>query len=314
MPKWTATDIPDLRDKLAIVTGANSGLGLETTRALARKGAKVIMACRSESKAKSAVDDLIGSGIARELIELRTLDLSSLASIRSFAEGVSASYPRVDLLINNAGVMALPFVQTADGFEMQIGTNHLGHFALTGLLLDRLQASAGARVVTVSSIMHKYGSIRFEDLTWQRGGYRRWPAYCQSKLANLLFCFELQRKLEARNSGVVSVASHPGYAATNLQAVGPRMLGSRFLQSFYAMGNRVLAQDAAGGALPSLYAATATDVRGGEFFGPGGVMEIKGFPKRVGAISRAHDREAAQRLWALSQELTGVDYRALGTN
>jgi NAD(P)-dependent dehydrogenase (short-subunit alcohol dehydrogenase family) len=310
MPKWTASDIPNLRDKLAIVTGANSGLGLETTRALARKGAKVIMACRSASKAKSAVDELVADGIARERLELRTLDLSSLASIRSFAEELRESYPRVDLLFNNAGVMALPFVQTADGFEMQIGTNHLGHFALTGLLLDRLLASEGARVVTVSSIMHKYGSIRFEDLCWERG-YRRWPAYCQSKLANLLFCFELQRKFEASGRGLLSVASHPGYAATNLQGVAPRMLGSRFLQGFYAIGNAVLAQNAAGGALPSLYAATAADVRGGEFFGPGGVMELKGPPKRVRAIRDAHDQDAAQRLWALSQELTGVDYRAL---
>jgi hypothetical protein len=308
MSKWTADDIPDLRDKLAIVTGANSGLGLETSRALARKGAKVIMACRSAAKAESAVDELVRDGIARDRLELRTLDLSSLASIRSFAEDVRASYPKLDLLFNNAGVMALPFAQTADGFEMQIGTNHLGHFALTGLLLDRLLVSKDARVVTVSSLMHKLGSIRFHDLSWERG-YRRWPAYCQSKLANLLFSFELQRRLEGR--GVLSVASHPGYASTNLQMVAPRMLGSRFLTRFYTIGNRVLAQDAAGGALPSLYAATAADVRGGEFFGPGGLMEIKGWPKRVAAMHKANDREAAQKLWALSEQLTGVDYATL---
>jgi NAD(P)-dependent dehydrogenase (short-subunit alcohol dehydrogenase family) len=311
MSNWTAADIPDLRDKLAIVTGANSGLGLETTRALARKGAKVIMACRSEAKAKSALDQLLADGIAPAQLELRTLDLSSLASIRSFAEHVRTSHPKLDLLINNAGVMALPYSTTADGFEMQIGTNHLGHFALTGLLLDCLLASDGARVVTVSSLMHKLGSIHFHDLSWERG-YRRWPAYCQSKLANLLFGFELQRRIDASGSKILSVAAHPGYAATNLQSVGPRMRGSSFAERVFNIGNATLAQDAAGGALPSLYAATATGVRGGEFFGPSGVMEMKGSPKRVASVAKAHDRETAQRLWALSQELTGVDYAALG--
>ena len=305
MSKWTAADIPDLSDKLAIVTGANSGLGLETTRALARKGATVIMPCRSPDKAKAAVDELINDGIAPARLELRTLDLSSLASIRSFAEGVRASHAKLDLLINNAGVMALPYSKTADGFEMQIGTNHLGHFALTGLLLDRLLASEGARVVTVSSLMHKGGSIRFDDLSWERG-YRRWPAYCQSKLANLLFGFELQRRLEARGSSMLSLASHPGYAATNLQAAGPRMRGASLAERIFTIGNRTVAQDAAGGALPSLYAATAADVRGGEYFGPGGMMEMKGSPRRVTATAKAHDREAAARLWTLSEELTGV--------
>lgn len=305
MSNWTAADIPDLHDKLAIVTGANSGLGLETTRALARKGAKVIMACRSASKAQSARDQLITDGIAAERLELRTLDLSSLASIRSFADRIGADFPRLDLLINNAGVMALPYAKTADGFEMQIGTNHLGHFALTGLLLDQLLASPDARVVTVSSLMHKLGSIRFDDLSWERG-YRPWPAYCQSKLANLLFGFELQRRLEARGRALLSVASHPGYAATNLQSAAPRMTNSRLSLHVTELGNRTLAQDAASGALPSLYAATAADVRGGDYFGPGGLMEMKGPPRRVMARSKAHDRAAAQRLWSLSEELTGV--------
>jgi NAD(P)-dependent dehydrogenase (short-subunit alcohol dehydrogenase family) len=310
MSKWTADDIPDLHDKLAIVSGANSGLGLETTRALARKGATVIMACRSADKAKSARDELLDDGIAPARLELRTLDLSSLASIRSFADNVRASYPKLDLLINNAGVMALPYSKTADGFEMQIGTNHLGHFALTGLLLEPLLATEGARVVTVSSLMHKLGSIRFDDLSWERG-YRPWPAYCQSKLANLLFGFELQRRFEARGSKLLSLASHPGYAATNLQTAGPRMTNSSFRERVYEIGNRMVAQNAAGGALPSLYAATAQDARGGEYYGPGGAMEMKGEPKRVAARSKAHDREAAKRLWALSQELTGADYSAL---
>lgn len=310
MSKWTADDIPDLHDKLAIVSGANSGLGLETTRALARKGATVIMACRSADKARSARDELLDDGIAPERLELRTLDLSSLASIRSFAEDVRASYSKLDLLINNAGVMALPYSKTADGFEMQIGTNHLGHFALTGLLLEPLLATEGARVVTVSSLMHKLGSVRFDDLSWERG-YRPWPAYCQSKLANLLFGFELQRRLEARGSKLLSLASHPGYAATNLQTAAPRMTNSSLMVRVNELGNRMIAQTAAGGALPSLYAATAPDVRGGEYFGPGGAMEMKGAPKRVAARSKAHDSEAARRLWTLSQELTGVAFETL---
>ncbi len=310
MSSWTAADIPDLSGKLAIVTGANSGLGLETTRALARKGAKVIMACRSQDKAMAAIELLVNDGVARELLELRPLDLSSLASIREFAEGVHDDHPELHLLINNAGVMALPFKQTTDGFEMQIGTNHLGHFALTGLLVERLVATAGARVVTVSSLMHKIGKIRFDDLSWERG-YRRWPAYGQSKLANLLFSFELQRRFEAVGASVLSLASHPGYAATNLQSVGPRMRGSSFFERFYEIGNSAIAQDAAGGALPSLYAATAPEVRGGEYFGPGGLMELKGSPKRVEALPKAHDRDIARRLWTLSSELTGVDYAAL---
>lgn len=313
MSKWTAADIPDLSNTLAIVTGANSGLGLETTRALARKGAKVVMACRTESKARAALDELIGDGIEPELLEFRALDLSSLASIRGFAEGFRADYSSVDLLINNAGVMALPYGQTADGFEMQIGTNHLGHFALTGRLLEPLLASCGARVVTVSSVMHRLGSIRFDDLHWA-DGYRNWLAYGQSKLANLLFCFELQRRLDAAGpfaQELVSVAAHPGYASTNLATVGPRMTGSKLVERVTLLGARLGAQDAASGALPTLYAATAVNMAGGEYFGPSGIMEMRGAPKRVEARPKAYDREVARRLWELSVELTEVDYAAL---
>jgi len=306
MSNWTAADIPDLHAKLAIVTGANSGLGLETTRALARRGAKVIMACRTPAKAEAAVDALVRGGIEPALLELRRLDLASLASIRSFAEAVRADHPRVDLLINNAGVMALPYTMTSDGFEMQIGTNHLGHFALTGLLLEPLLATPGARVVTVSSLMHRLGTIRLDDLSWTRG-YKKWPAYGQSKLANLLFCFELQRQLSAGGHGLLSIAAHPGYAATNLQHVGPRMTGSALVERFYRIGAHV-AQDAAAGALPSLYAATAADVAGADYFGPSGLMELRGGPRRVSPMAKARDPEVARRLWALSTELTEVAY------
>ena len=307
---WSAADIPDLSGKLAIVTGANSGLGLETTRALARRGAQVVMACRSPSKAEAARAELIAGGIAEDLLELRALDLADLASVRRFAEEILPTSPRLDLLINNAGVMALPYSRTADGFEMQIGTNHLGHFALTGLLLGRLVETAGARVVTVASLMHKLGKIRFDDLSWERG-YRSWPAYGQSKLANLLFGFELQRRLDAAGHRLLSLAAHPGYAATNLPSVGPQMRGATLSGRMFALGNRVLAQDAAAGALPSLYAATAADVRGGEYFGPAGPMELRGPPRRVSPLPKARDPEAAARLWALSTELTGVDYDCL---
>ncbi len=310
MSSWTAADIPDLTGKLALVTGANSGLGLETTRALAGKGARVIMACRSANKAEAARAQLIADGVPAELLELRSLDLSSLASVREFSEAVLAEHERLDLLINNAGVMALPYAKTADGFEMQIGTNHLGHFALTGLLIDRLLATAGARVVTVSSLAHKLGKIRFDDLSWERG-YRRWPAYGQSKLANLLFSFDLQRRLEAAGAGLLSLASHPGYAATNLQLVGPQLRGSGFFERFYGAANATVAQDAAAGALPSLYAATAPDVGGGEYFGPAGPMQLWGGPTRVEAMAKARDPDAARRLWALSTELTGVEFAAL---
>jgi NAD(P)-dependent dehydrogenase (short-subunit alcohol dehydrogenase family) len=305
MPSWSAADIPDLSEKLAIVTGANSGLGLETARALARRGAKVIMACRTEAKAKVAIDELVAGGIAADRLEHRALDLSSLASIRRFAEQFLADESRLDLLINNAGVMALPYSKTADGFEMQIGTNHLGHFALTGLLLEPLRATAGARVVTVSSLAHKLGTIRFNDLHWERG-YDKWRAYGQSKLANLLFGFELARRLESDGAKLLSVAAHPGYAATNLQFVGPQARGAGLSERLFRVGNRVLAQDAAAGALPTLYAATAADVRSGEYFGPSGVLELQGPPKRVQAEPAALDREVARRLWALSAELTDV--------
>jgi NAD(P)-dependent dehydrogenase (short-subunit alcohol dehydrogenase family) len=306
---WSAADIPDLAGRTAIVTGANSGLGYETSRALAARGAHVVLACR----------DLLKGGVASEHIakehpsasvELAELDLSSLASIRSFVEGFTSRHMQLHILCNNAGVMALPYRQTADGFEMQLGTNHLGHFALTGLLLPRLLATGGARVVTVSSTMHRIGRIRFDDLHGAHR-YRKWRAYGQSKLANLLFTYELAHRAARKGAGLVATAAHPGYAATNLQFAGPRMEGSTLMERLSGWGNRLIAQDAAGGALPTLYAATAPDVRGGEYFGPSGFAEISGSPKRVGSTQRSHDREVAERLWRVSEELTNVRYDAL---
>ena len=310
MPKWTAADIPNLAGKLAIVTGANSGLGLETTRELARKGAHVILACRSQAKADAAIAELVADGIALERLEFGALDLSDLASVRSFAADIRERHEGLDLLINNAGVMALPYRQTADGFEMQFGTNHLGHFALTGLLLDRLLVRAGSRVVTVASMAHTIGTIRFDDLHGARR-YQKWLAYGQSKLANLLFSFELQRRLERRSRETIAIAAHPGYANTNLQTAGPQMEGSRLSERFYAFANRLVAQDAARGALPSLYAATAPNVRGGEYYGPDRVAGMIGHPTRTQALAKAYDRATAERLWQISIEHTGVDFGAL---
>lgn len=305
MPKWTAEDIPSLTGKIAVVTGANSGLGLETTRALARKGATVVLACRSADKAEAAIAELEGDGIDREQLAFVPLDLASLDSIRQFSEAVAERHDHLDLLINNAGVMALPYRRTSDGFEMQFGTNHLGHFALTGRLLPLLDAAESARVVSVASLAHKMGKIRFQDLQWEQR-YHKWLAYGQSKLANLLFAFELQRKLEAADKTVRSVAAHPGYSSTNL------IPDEDSLRSRIMIGaTRKVAQSAAMGALPQLYAATADDVQGFDYYGPDGRFEMVGYPTRVNAMPKAHDRQVADRLWRVSSELVGVDYANL---
>lgn len=309
---WTAADMPDLSGQTVIVTGGNSGIGYEAAVQFAGKGARVVLGCRDLGKAQAAIE-LIKVGQPGAQIEVLALDLASLASIREFASAFRAQNAALQILCNNAGVMALPYRQTADGFEMQFGTNHLGHFALTGLLLDPLLATPGARVVTVSSGAHRMGTIRFDDLQWKRG-YRKWLAYGQSKLANLLFTYELQRRLEAARVGAIAVACHPGYAATNLQAAGPRMAGSSLLEAVTELGNRLFSQTAAMGALPTLYAATAADIRGGDYIGPNGIGELHGNPAKVQSSGRSHDPEAARKLWEVSETLTGVPYRFSGTN
>ena len=310
MAGWSVADIPDLTGKTVIITGANSGLGFEAATALAGAGAQVVLACRDQAKGRAA-EEQIRATHPRAATALMPLDLSSLADIRRCADEILRAYPRIDVLMNNAGVMALPHRQTADGFEMQFGTNHLGHFALTGLLLERLRATPGGRVVTVSSGAHRMGKIRFDDPHW-RSGYSKWPAYGQSKLANLLFAYELQRRLAAAGADTISVAAHPGYAATNLQAAGPRMLGSSRLERLMEVANSLFAQSAALGALPQIHAAVAPGVRGGQYIGPDGFGELWGHPRVVTSNRRSQDVEAARRLWALSEEMTGVTY-ALGT-
>ena len=276
--------------RTAIVTGANSGIGRAAARALAEGGGRVVLAVRDTDKGEAAAATMPGE------TEVRRLDLADLASIREFAAGWAGD---VSLLINNAGVMVPPLSRTADGFELQFGTNHLGHFALTNLLLPDITG----RVVTVSSTGHRIGTIDFDDLNWERRRYQAWRAYGQSKLANLLFTAELQRRLEDAGSPVLATAAHPGYAATNLQFRS----GRRSLDIMSSIGNRLFAQDEDGGALPTLYAATA-DIPGNSFAGPGGFMEQRGAPKLVGRRHTAQDAAVARRLWDVSEELTGVRF------
>jgi NAD(P)-dependent dehydrogenase (short-subunit alcohol dehydrogenase family) len=289
MAKWTAANIADQAGRTIVVTGGNSGIGAVTARELARAGAHVIIACRNTAKGSEAAATMPGS------VEVRELDLADLASIRTFAAGISS----LDVLINNAGVMALPLRRTADGFEMQIGTNHLGHFALTGLLLDRLRD----RVVTVSSGAHRIGRIRLDDLNWEHGRYHRWLAYGQSKLANLLFTYELARRLTAAGSSVRAYAAHPGYAATNLQSHT-----ESFQDAIMSLGNRLLAQSPTMGALPTLYAATQT-LPSATFIGPDGPFEQRGHPKIVHSNRPSHDPTTATHLWTLSETLTNTPHK-----
>jgi NAD(P)-dependent dehydrogenase (short-subunit alcohol dehydrogenase family) len=303
---WTADDIPDLSGKTIVVTGGNSGIGYNAALEFARKRADVILACRDLGKARTAAAQITSSAPGAK-VDVMELDLSNLASVRGFSDAFHLQRQALHVLCNNAGVMAIPYRQTADGFEMQFGTNHLGHFALTGLLLDRLLATEGARIVNVASGAHRMGKIRFDDLQW-KNGYRKWMAYGQSKLANLLFTLELQRKVDAAGKKLLAVACHPGYAATNLQAVGPKMSGSSMMESLTELGNRLLAQSAAMGALPTEYAAVAPDVKGGDYIGPDGMAELWGHPTRVGRSAAAQDGAAASRLWEISEQLTKVHY------
>jgi NAD(P)-dependent dehydrogenase (short-subunit alcohol dehydrogenase family) len=293
MSGFTAADIPDLTGQTVIVTGASSGLGLETAKALTQAGARVVLAVRDEAKGRKAAAAMPAPALA----EVRLLDLASLESVRAFARDWSDP---ITLLINNAGVMIPPLGRTQDGFELQFGTNHLGHFALTNLLLP----SITGRVVTVSSGVHQIGRIDFDDLNWERKPYKPWRAYAQSKLASLLFTAELQRRLTEAGSKVLSMAAHPGYAATNLQSQS----GSRLMDfAMGTLGNRLLAQDATGGALPTLYAATA-DLPGNTYAGPSKLGGLRGTPAPCTRSKSAADPEVAHRLWQVSEQLTDVKF------
>ena len=296
---WSTEEIPDQRGRRVVVTGANSGLGLVAARELARKGASVVLACRNQEKGAAALAGVRAAAPGAD-VALAALDLSSLESVQTFAAGHDGP---LDLLVANAGVMAPPRRETADGFELQLGTNHLGHFALTGRLLDALRRSDSARIVTLSSNEHRGGKIDFDDLQLE-SGYSPRGSYQRSKLANAVFAIELYRRLRAASSSAISVFAHPGYSATNLQSTGP----TGPAKAVMALTNRVLAQSAERGTLPSLYAATAPGVEGGEYYGPDGFQEMRGHPKKVEAIPEAYDPETGRRLWEASEELTGVRY------
>ncbi|WP_436929685.1 oxidoreductase [Halosimplex halobium] len=310
MGNWTAADVPDLSGKTVVVTGANSGLGYEATRVFARKGATVVMACRSADRGEQAAAEIRDEErLDGDPLDVRECDLADLDSVASFAEGFLADYDALHVLCNNAGVMAIPRSETADGFETQFGVNHLGHFALTGHLLDRIVATPGeTRVVTHSSGAHQGGEIDFDDLHHEES-YGKWEAYGQSKLANLLFAYELQRRLSAAGiEDTISVACHPGYAATSLQARGPKEEGSTVKLYVMRAMNAVLGQSAEMGALPLIYAATEPGVDGGAYVGPGGLFDMRGHPEPQRSSDASYDTDRAERLWRVSEDMTGVTY------
>jgi NAD(P)-dependent dehydrogenase (short-subunit alcohol dehydrogenase family) len=305
---WTTADMPDLTGKVAIVTGANSGIGYDTAVALAAKRAAVIMASRNLQKGRAALEQL-KSEVPDADVELIQLDLASLESVRSFAEAFKAKYDRLDLLINNAGIMMVPYGLTEDRFELQFGTNHLGHFALTGLLLDTILATTGARVVNVSSGGHRFGTMDFDDLMFKGGsGYSGGAAYGRSKLANLLFTYELQRRFEAVGADAEALAAHPGGSNTNL---GNHLLEGWYIKPFAPYLLNIITQSSAMGALPTIRAAVDPDARGGQYYGPAGFMEQRGYPVLVQSNAKSHDRADAEKLWQVSEELTGVKFDAL---
>ena len=301
---WTTANIPDLTGKVVIVTGGNSGVGYEAAKEFARKGAQTILACRSMQKGQTAID-LIRKEIPTAPAEIMQLDLASLASVRSFVETFKSKFDRLDILVNNAGIMWLPDRKTEDGFERHFGTNHLGHFALTGLLIDLIQKTPQARVVTVSSIGHRSGVMDFDDLMFEReNDYQRQKVYGRSKLANLLFTYELQRRLEAGNGNAIAIAAHPGMCRSNLLSKPESPLLFRLVMPLSGL----MVQSAAMGALPIIRAAVDPDAKGGQFYGPNGKNEVRGYPVVVPSSSTSHNLEDACKLWEVSEGLTGVNY------
>ena len=302
---WALQNIPDLTGKTVIVTGGNSGLGFETVKAFVLKGAEVIMACRSKDKGEKAKAEILQL-IPKGKIEVMALDLMDLSTIREFAEQFKTKFSKLDILMNNAGIMTTPYGLTKDGFESQIGTNHLGHFALTGLLLDVIAKTSNARVVTTSSMAHKQGKMNFDDLLYENGkGYTPLSAYGRSKLSNLLFAYELQRFFETNKIDAISVAAHPGVAETNLG----RHLEDKFWYKVLLPVFRFMIQNQTDGALPQIRAAVDSEVKGGEYYGPDGFNEMKGNPVLVNSNKASHNVEDAKKLWVISEKLTGVKFK-----
>ena len=295
--KWDSTYIPAQNGKIVIVTGSSSGIGFETARVLAGKGATVIIAVRNLDKGNNA-SDKIKAQYKNADVHVMQLDLADLSSVKTFAENFKKNYSSLDLLINNAGVMIPPYSKTADGFELQFGTNHLGHFALTALLIDLIRKNDGARIVNVSSGAHRMGNINFDDLNWEKRKYKKWRAYGDSKIANLYFTYELSRRLKANGINLIVAASHPGWTATELQRYGGWMKPL----------NYIFAQDVSMGALPTLYAAVGDDTKTGDYFGPSGFQEMKGYPKKVDSNELSHDKNITAKLWDVSEKLTGIKF------
>ena len=301
--KWTADQIPDQSGRVALVTGSSSGIGFETARVLANKNAEVIMAVRDPEKGERAVNN-IKAQYSSVNINLMMLDLASLDSIKNFAKDFKKEYSQLDLLINNAGVMIPPYSKTKDGFELQFGTNHLGHFALTGLLIDLLKETPGSRIINVSSAAHRYGNLNFDDLNWEKSRYKSWRAYGDSKISNLYFTYELGNKIKNAGLNIKITAAHPGWTATDLQRHNRLMA---FLNRFFAMKPEQ-------GALPILRATIDPDVKRGDYFGPDGWQEWKGYPVKVESSKRSHDKNTAEKLWKVSEQLTGIKYNLVSVS
>lgn len=305
--KWTSQNIPDQTEKVAVVTGANSGIGFYTAKALAEKNAQVVLAVRNTQKGKAAAQEIRLSH-PKARLEVLPLDLSDLETVWNFAAAFHSRFNRLDLLVNNAGVMGIPYRKTNDGFETTIGVNHFGHFALTGLLLDSIVATPAARVVTVSSGMHRLAKASLAEIIYP-AKHQKWTAYANSKLANLLFAYELQRRFETNGLDTISLATHPGYAATNLQSAGPAMEGNQFVTWAMKLANQLFAQSAEMGSLPILYAATAETVLGGDYIGP--EKEARGYPVKTKSSPISHNPDLARQLWDESVRLTGINYDSI---
>lgn len=304
--KWNQENIPDLTGKVIVITGANSGLGLESTKAFAAKGATVVMACRNMSKAEQAKAEVLAANPNAKL-DLMELDNASLKSVRAFADAFNAKYDRLDILLNNAGVMAIPRTETADGFEMQLGVNHLGHFALTGLLLDTITSTPGARIHSTSSSAAFNGQINFDDLMGKEN-YSRWGAYSQSKLANAVFATELNKRLQAAGYDTIANSSHPGLVMGNLQENSLEQSGAPFTEKvLYRVGSALMAQDIDMGVLPQLYASAAPEAKGGVFYGPK-TMRMRGYPAEQKCNNALDDAALLKQFWEVSEELTGIQY------
>ena len=304
MSKWTVNDIPNLTRKIALITGANSGIGYETAKEFARKGAHTILACRSIEKGADT-QERIRAEIPDAKLEPMVLDLTSLQSVRQFADAFKEKYDQLDILVNNAGIMMVPYGKTEDGFERQFGTNHLGHFALTGMLIDLLLKTPNARVVNVSSGGHRFGNLDFDNLMFEDStAYTPMLAYGNSKLANLLFTYEMQRLLDAKKANTIAVAAHPGISTTNLANHLAHPLIMKLAMPLFGW----MMQSAAMGALPSIRAAVDAEVSGGQYFGPDGRKEQKGYPIVVQSNEASQNKEDARRLWQVSEELTGVSF------